>query len=138
MVILSVDYGDARTGVAYTSGNGFVFPIETIKSTDRKYVINRICEISKQKKAEKIVVGMPSNMDGSKGERAEACESFGKKLTKLSELPVEYFDERLTTMLAERYLSETKTFKTKRKDVLDSESAVIILEDYLKLNTKNK
>lgn len=134
MVIISVDYGDARTGIAHTSGNGFVFPVETIKSTDRKYVIDRICEIATQKKAEKIVVGMPSNMDGTKGERAEICKNFGKKLQKLSGIPVEYFDERLTTALAERYLSETKTFKTKRKVVLDSESAVIILEDYLKLN----
>lgn len=135
MVILSVDYGDARTGVAYTGGNGFVFPVETISSTDRKYVINRICEIARLKKAEKIIVGMPSNMDGTRGERADICERFGKKLQNISGLSVEYFDERLTTALAERYLSETKTFKSKRKAALDSESAVIILEDYLKLNT---
>lgn len=138
MVILSVDYGDARTGVAVCDKNEMLAsPVTVINEKNTERLVNAVIETVRQKNAELIVVGLPKNMDGSEGFRAEACREFASQLSDKSGIEVRFQDERLTTVSAHNYLNETNTRGKKRKAVIDAVSAVIILEDYMK-KTKNK
>ena len=121
MVILSVDYGDVRTGIAVCD----------------KFGMLASPEIATEKKAEKIVLGLPKNMDGSEGFRAEACRQLAELISERINLPIDFEDERLTTVSAHNALNATNTRGKKRKAVVDAVSAVIILEDYLR-KTKNQ
>lgn len=133
MVILSVDYGDARTGIAVCDKLEFMAsPVTVIHERENDRLVARIAEIAKEKRAEKIVLGLPKNMDGSEGFRAEACRAFGAVLSEAANLPVDFQDERLTTVSAHQMLNATDTRGKKRKDLVDAVSAVIILEDYLR------
>lgn len=133
MVILSVDYGDARTGVACCDKQEMLAsPLTVINETDPDALSDAVCTLIKEKKAELIVLGLPKNMDGSEGFRAEACRAFGEILNKKSGLPVAFQDERLTTVSAHNILNATNTRGKKRKAVVDAVSAVLILEDYLR------
>ena len=132
--ILGVDFGDTRTGVAVSdisrflaSGIGYVSPGGIEKTADK------IVEIANEKKAVAIVVGLPKNMDGTEGFRAERCREFAQMLRQKSEgkLLGAMIDERLTTMSASRYLNETNTRGSKRKGVIDTLSAEIILQNAL-------
>ena len=132
--ILGVDFGDTRTGVAVSdisrflaSGIGYISPGGIEKTADK------IIEIANEKKAVAIVVGLPKNMDGTEGFRAERCREFAQMLRQKSEgkLLVAMIDERLTTMSASRYLNETNTRGSKRKGVIDTLSAEIILQNAL-------
>ena len=132
--ILGVDFGDTRTGVAVSdisrflaSGIGYISPGGIEKTADK------IVEIANEKNAVAIVVGLPKNMDGSEGFRAERCREFAQMLREKSEgkLLVAMIDERLTTMSASRYLNETNTRGSKRKGVIDTLSAEIILQNAL-------
>lgn len=138
MILLSVDYGDKRTGVACCDNDGLLcFPVTVINDGYDKRVIEKVTEIAKEKGAQKIVVGLPKNMDGTLGFRAEACEEFAKKLNEFSGIETVLFDERLTTVYAHKALNMTDTRGKKRKAVVDALSAVVILEDYIK-SEKNK
>ena len=97
----------------------------------------QITEIATEKKAEKIVLGLPKNMDGSEGFRAEACRQLAELISERINLPIDFEDERLTTVSAHNALNATNTRGKKRKAVVDAVSAVIILEDYLR-KTKNQ
>lgn len=133
MIILSVDYGDARTGIAVCDKLEFLAsPVCVIKESYMPKVAKRIAELSKEKKAEMIVVGKPRNMDGSEGFRAEKCNELCESLKSLVDLPVNMWDERLTTVAAHKALNITNTRGKNRKEVIDAVSAVMILEDYLK------
>ena len=130
--ILGVDFGDTRTGVAVSdisrflaSGIGYISPGGIEKTADK------IAEIAREKGASAIVVGLPKNMDGSEGFRAERCREFAALLREKLEgkVPVAMIDERLTTMSASRYLNETNTRGSKRKGVIDTLSAEIILQN---------
>ena len=131
--ILGVDFGDTRTGVAVSdisrflaSGIGYVSPGGIEKTADK------IAEIAREQKVGAIVVGLPKNMDGSEGFRAERCREFASMLReRLNGVPVAMIDERLTTMSASRYLNETNTRGSKRKGVIDTLSAQIILQNAL-------
>lgn len=132
MIILSVDYGDVRTGIAVCDKlQMLASPVCVITEKDAEKLSNRIVELVKEKKAEKIVLGLPKNMDGTEGFRAEACKSFAKLLKEKTELEVVLQDERLTTVSAHNILNQTNTRGKKRKEVVDAVSAVLILEDYL-------
>lgn len=132
MVILSVDYGDARTGLAVCDRSQILAsPIKVISEKDREKLTDEICGIALQRKAERIVVGLPKNMDGTEGFRSEACREFGKILEEKSGIPVDFQDERLTTVSAHNILNVTNTRGAKRKAVVDAVSAVLILEDYM-------
>ena len=85
----------------------------------------------KGKYAEEIVIGLPKNMDGSEGFRADACKELGGKLEKLTEIPIKFWDERLTTVSAHKILSENNIRGKKRKAVVDAVAADIILQDYI-------
>jgi putative Holliday junction resolvase len=130
--ILSVDFGDVRTGLAVSdpsrllaSGLGYISPGGIEKTADA------VAEEAKKNGASAIVVGLPVNMDGSRGSRAQRCEKFARMLKERTSLPVAVFDERMTTMTASRYLNETGTRGKKRKQVIDTLSAQIILQNCL-------
>ena len=133
MVILSVDYGDQRTGIAACD------PTETLASAVtviheayQPKLIQRISQIAGEKKAQMIVVGLPKNMDSTLGDRARKCLDFAEKLKTASNLPVETWDERLTTVMAYQSLSLSGAFGQKRRNMVDAVSAVILLEDFMK------
>ena len=130
--LLGVDFGDTRTGLAVSdpsrllaSGIGFVSPGGIEKTADA------VAEIAKQERVVGLVVGLPVNMDGSEGARAARCRKFAHLLSERLGLPVAMFDERMTTMTASRYLNETNTRGKKRKTVIDTLSAQIILQNCL-------
>ncbi len=130
--ILAVDFGDVRTGLAISdpsrflaSGIGYISPGGIEKTADA------VSETAKAERVSAIVVGLPKNMDGSEGSRANRCKKFASMLEERTGLPVAMFDERMTTMTASRYLNETNTRGSKRKQVIDTLSAQIILQNCL-------
>lgn len=138
MIIMSVDLGKARTGIAVSDkGEGFAFPKTVINEYNTEKLVTRIAEWAKELNAEEIVVGLPKNMDGTLGWRAEECSEIGEKIKEASSLPVVMWDERCTTVSAHTALNFTDTRGKKRKNVVDAVAAVIILEDYLAFK-KNK
>ena len=130
--ILSVDFGDVRTGLAVSdasrllaSGIGYI-SVGGIEKT-----AEAIAESAKENGAVAVIVGLPVNMDGSQGSRAERCKKLARLVKEASGLMVSTFDERMTTMTAARYLNETNTRGKKRKGVIDTLSAQIILQNCL-------
>ena len=133
MVILSVDYGDARTGLAVCDKLGMLAsPVGVIAESYAPKVLAKICEQVERLGVQRIVVGLPRNMDGSFGERAQKCQSFAEQLQAQSGVETVTWDERLTTVAAHRALSDVNVRGKKRKAVVDAVSAVMILEDYLR------
>ncbi len=132
MIILSVDYGDKRTGIAVCDKfEMLASPVCVITEWNIDTLANKIIDVAKEKQAEEIVVGLPKNMDGSEGFRADACKSLGEKLKNLTEIPVNFWDERLTTVSAHKILSGNNVRGKKRKAVVDAVAADIILQDYI-------
>lgn len=132
MIILAVDYGDKRTGIAVCDKLEILAsPVCVLTEWNAETLAQKIIDIAKDKKAEKIVVGLPKNMDGSKGFRAEACEALGDLIKLGCDIPVVFWDERLTTVSAHRILSENNVRGKKRKSVVDSVAAEIILQSYI-------
>ncbi len=132
MIILSVDYGDARTGIGICDKNEILAsPVTVINEKDRDVLISKIALIAKERKAELIVVGLPKNMDGTEGFRAQACREFALELENISQVKTALYDERLTTVSAHLALNATDTRGRKRKAVVDAVSAVMILEDFI-------
>lgn len=133
MVILSVDYGDARTGLAVCDRlEMLASPVGVIFEKYEPKVLEQVQLAAEKAKAQLIVVGLPRNMDGSFGERAEKCAAFAAKLQELTGIQTETWDERLTTVSAHRALNEVNVRGKKRKNIVDVVSAVMILEDFLK------
>ena len=134
MRILSIDYGDARVGIAITDPlNITAQGLETIqRNNSDKVVLKRLDEILEQYDIDTIVVGMPLNMNGTKSERAEVTEKFIHKLKcKYNKIKIETIDERLTTVAAHRTMNYLDVNKHKKKNIVDTISAVYILETYL-------
>ena len=135
MRTLGIDYGDARVGVAVSDLLGITAQgVKTIKNTGIKKLLSELKEVIDEYKPEKIVIGLPKNMDGSEGFRVDATREFAKKLEEIYDGKIVFWDERLSSMGAKRYLNETNTRGKKRKDVLDTVAACIILEGYLAAN----
>lgn len=138
MIIMSVDLGKARTGIAVSDkGEGFAFPKTVINEYNTEKLVQKIADWAKELMAEEIVVGLPKNMDGTLGWRAEECSEIAEKIKVATSLPVVMWDERCTTVSAHTALNFTDTRGKKRKEVVDAVAAVIILEDYLAYK-KNK
>ena len=132
MIIMAVDYGDVRTGLAVCDKNEILAsPVAVITESDRERLIDKIIDSARERRAEAFVVGLQKNMDGSEGFRAEACREFAGILAEKSGLDVQMYDERLTTVSAHNALNATNTRGKKRKAVVDAVSAVMILEDYM-------
>ncbi len=129
---LAVDYGDKRTGLADCDISGLIASgIGTIKEGGMRKTAERVKREAEQRDCVKIIIGLPKNMDGSEGFRAEAVKAFAEILGSITEIPIDFYDERMTTMVAYRFLGETGTFGQKRKDAVDTLSAEIILQNYI-------
>lgn len=129
---LGVDYGDKRTGLAECDISGLIAGgIGTISEGGMRKTAQRVAEEAEKRSCKKIVIGLPKNMDGSEGPRADVIKAFGALLGEITSIPIDYYDERMTTMVAYRFLGETGTYGKKRKDTVDTLSAQIILQNYI-------
>lgn len=132
MRIMGIDYGDARTGVAISdllcSLVGFT---TVVPSRNTQKAIEDIARMAKEREVGEIVVGLPKNMDGSEGPRAQLCREFGERLREETGLKVQMWDERRTTVEAHNILSQHNYHGKKRKDTVDAVAASLILEGYL-------
>lgn len=138
MIILAVDLGKARTGIAVSdNGESFAFPKTVITEYNTEKLITKVADEIKKSDAKLVVVGKPRNMDGSEGERARECTEIADKIAEATGVETVLWDERLTTVSAHTALNYTDTRGKKRKEVIDAVAATIILEDYLKFR-KNK
>ena len=132
MIIVGVDLGHARTGLAVCDkAELLASPLGVIAQRNWDRLAEQIVEEARRVGAEALVVGLPRNMDGSEGESAQLARAMGQRLAALSGLPVDFLDERGTTLTAHGYLNETNTRGKKRKQVIDAVAATVILESYL-------
>lgn len=140
MRTMGLDLGSKTLGVAVSDAMGWTAQgIETIKINEatKDFGIKRLGEIIKEYEVSKIVLGLPKNMNGTIGPRGEASQDFAKYLEKKFNVPVLLWDERLTTMAAERVLLEADVSRSKRKKVIDKMAAVMILQGFLDRQTNS-
>lgn len=132
MKFLAIDLGLSRTGIAISDDlEMMAIPLKTIRQKNKDKLLNEISELVKVYNINKIILGLPVNMDGSEGESAKNARLFSEKLFAITGLEVILQDERVTTVLAHSYLNNADVKKKKKKDVVDTVSAVIILQNYL-------
>ncbi len=131
--IMGIDYGDARTGIAVSDLLCSIVGTTTvIHSRKMEKTLDMVCQLICQNgEIGQLVVGLPKNMDGTEGARAELCREFADRLAQMSGLPVAMWDERRTTVEAHNILSEHNYHGKKRKDTVDAVAASLILEGYL-------
>lgn len=130
--LLGVDYGDVRTGLAVSDPSGLIATgIGTIRPGGMRHTAVAVAEAARERACAGIVIGLPKNMDGSEGFRAETVRAFVALLGEETDLPLTLFDERLSTVEAHRMMDLTGTHGKKRRDTVDTLSAQIILQDYL-------
>ena len=131
MIIMSVDLGKARTGIAVCDKSEFLAsPYTVIFEKSPNKLPEKVAQAAKECKAE-LIVGLPKNMDGSEGESAQNARAFAQKISELTGIDTVMQDERGTTITAHNYLNSTNTRGKKRKNVVDEVAATIILQDYL-------
>lgn len=137
MKILGLDYGDRRIGVAASDAFGWTAQgLEVLERRRDEGEFARIAELVREHEISEIVVGLPKNMNGTVGPRGEICIAFAERLRGELNLPVHLWDERLTTMAAERTLIEADVSRKKRKQVVDKMAASLILQNYLDANSR--
>lgn len=136
MRILGLDYGSKTVGVAMTDALGMtVQPYKTIqrdRESKLRQTLSEIAEIVEQYQIEKIVMGLPLNMDDTEGDRVAKTRDFAEKLKLRVAVPIEFADERLTTMEAEEILDQSGIPRSEQKKVIDQVAAQLILEQYLR------
>lgn len=136
MRILGLDYGSKTVGVAMTDALGMtVQPYKTIqrdRESKLRQTLSEIAEIVEQYQIEKIVMGLPLNMNDTEGDRAAKTRNFAEKLKLRVAVPIEFTDERLTTMEAEEILDQSGIPRSEQKKVIDQVAAQLILEQYLR------
>ena len=144
MVIMSVDLGKARTGLALCDKTEFLAsPYKVIFEKSPQKLLQKVADAANEAKAALIVVGLPKNMDGSEGESAQNARAFAAQLAELTEVETVMQDERGTTITAHSFLNDTNTRGKKRKNVVDEVAATIILQNFLdarknRISTKGK
>lgn len=132
MRIMAIDYGDARTGVAVSDPMGMLAGFTTvIQSRKAEFVAAEVARLAKEHGAEELVMGVPRNMDGTEGPRAELYRTFAKQVEKAAGMPVTLWDERRTTIEAHAILHENGKRMKRHKDNVDAVAASLILEGYL-------
>lgn len=135
MRIMGLDVGSKTVGVAISDPLGFTAQgVEIVRIDEEvgEFGFERLEELVKQYKVDKFVVGLPKNMNNTEGPRVEASKAYGDKINELFNIPVDYQDERLTTVQAERMLVEqADVSRGKRKKVIDKLAAQLILQNYL-------
>ncbi len=130
MAILGLDVGEKRIGVALADGP-LAIPLTVIDRAGEGADLERVLALAQEHGAERIVVGLPRSMDGSIGRQAERVLAFSKGLSQHTDIPVDTWDERLSTVAAERLLLDTGMKRGKRKEKRDAMAATIILQAYL-------
>ena len=129
---LGIDYGDVRLGFALSDPMGIIAsPLEVYTRKGAAADFQYIAGLVKSKEADTVVIGLPVNMDGTKGERAQKSIEFGDRLKEFCSVKIEYIDERLSTVSAEKALIEGNMRREKRREVIDKIAAQIILQNYL-------
>ena len=136
---LGVDYGDVRTGLAECDVSGMLASgIATIKEGGMRNTAERVAREAVSRGCKKIVIGLPKNMDGTEGIRVDTVKTFAKLLSEITDIPIDFCDERMSTMAAYRFLDGTGTFGKKRKDAIDTLSAELILQNYIDRERREK
>ncbi|MBE6679030.1 MAG: Holliday junction resolvase RuvX [Ruminococcaceae bacterium] len=134
--VMGVDYGDVRTGIALSDTGRFLASgLGTIKEGGMRATAKKVAALAKEHDVGIIVIGLPKNMDGSEGASADKIRAFADLLRPMTEAEIEFLDERVSTMAAHRILNITDTRGEKRKAVVDTLSAEIILQNYLDKNS---
>ena len=137
MKIAAVDLGDVRTGLAFSDLTGFIAGrAVTLTANSRAELVEKICAELKTERAEKVVVGLPLNMDGSEGDRALKAKAFAEILRDACGLPVVMRDERGTSVTANRLLSDAGKKRGKQRQKVDAVAASIILQSFLDANPR--
>ena len=132
MIIMAVDLGKARTGIAASDKTEYLAsPVKVIKEHNRERLLTAVSETAREIKAELVVVGLPKNMDGTEGESAKNAREFAGLLAEELSIDVKLWDERCTTITAHGYLNDTNTRGKKRKAVIDEVAATVILQSFL-------
>lgn len=132
MIILGIDLGKARTGVAICDrGELLASPLTVVNEHNRERLIEAVSSLARERGAELLAVGLPRNMDGTEGKSAQNAREVGALLKAATGLPVEFVDERGTTVTAHGYLNDTNTRGKRRKAVVDAVAATVILQNYL-------
>jgi len=132
MRLMGLDYGDKTIGVAISDELGWTAQgLEVIRRQNKEQDLMRLKQIAEQYGVEEIVVGLPKNMNGTIGPRGEICIAFAQSLEQILQLPVHMWDERLTTVTAEKTLLSADVSRKKRKQVIDKMAAALILQNYL-------
>ncbi len=132
MKIMSVDYGNARTGIAFCDEREILASSYTvIYESYAPKLADKIIEIATKEKPKLIVIGLPRNMDGSFGSRCDECRRLGALISNKLDIQIDYEDERLTTVIAHDILSSNNVRGRKRKNTVDAVSAVVILQSYI-------
>jgi len=132
MRILGIDYGDSRIGLAQSDSLGIIASgLGAVANKSMRNSIDEIATIAKINEVSKIIIGLPLNMDGTEGDRANKTKAFGKNLEKVSGVSVFYQDERMTSISATRAMDDMGIKKHKQQAQIDTKSAQIILQMYL-------
>ena len=132
MRIIGIDYGERRVGVAISDPLGSIaLGVDTIEVTSLKDAVAKVCEVCREKNAATVVVGLPLNMNGTRGPMVDRVERFVSELTEAAGLPVVTYDERLSSAMVERTLLDADMSRNKRKGVRDKLAAQVILQGYL-------
>lgn len=132
MRIMALDVGSRTIGIACSDALLMTAQgIETIRRTSLENDFNRLRELISEYEVHELVVGMPKHLNGTKGDRVEKTEEFVEKMKAVIDLPVTFWDERLSTVMAERQLIAADVSRKKRKGVIDKMAAVVILQGYL-------
>ncbi len=132
MIIMAVDLGKARTGIAASDKTEYLAsPVKVISEHNKERLLLCVADTAREIKAELVVVGLPKNMDGSEGESAQNAREFAKRLSEELSIEVRLWDERCTTVTAHGYLNDTNVRGKKRKAVVDQVAATVILQSFL-------
>ena len=132
MILLGVDYGEKRTGVAVCDSMGILAsPVKVIHETSRRRLAAALSEIMKERQASKLILGLPLRTDGTKGDKALACEALADYLRAQFGITVELWDERFSSTMAHQSLGGAGVKAKDRRNVVDAVAAVIILQSYL-------
>jgi putative Holliday junction resolvase len=135
--LMGLDYGDKTIGIALSDELGWTAQgLEIIRRSGPEKDLARLREIVKQYEVMEIVVGLPKNMNNTIGPRAEMCMAFAESVHEALEIPVHLWDERLTTVAAQRMLIDADVSRKKRKQVIDKMAAALILQNYMDSKTK--
>ncbi len=133
MRILAVDYGERRTGIAVSDELGITAQgLDTIVVRSEEEVLGRVAAVARERGAGRIVIGLPLNMDGTESEKSRKVRAFGEALSRETSIPVIFWDERMTSLQAQRVLHEMEVKTGRNKPLVDRISATLILQEYMR------